>query len=300
MRWLAGLICMFFLAVPAAAQADVLCDFASGGDYAYQQRLWPFLGKYVRFPETVPRGGEGDDAARSVLGAQFTGIWADTPRQGWSVAFAPGPQDASTARAGIHDYLAARLSPDDVAYLDSTLNLFPVPYSEAELNAVRDAILEVAKANPGLISGIGNECNTSDAFRVGVGIIDAETPELRARVEQLLAPFGDKVRARYGVGYVTPDIGPAPSPPGPLQTAAKLRVGDYASLPRSSRCVRGERLGVKASNATVTLSVGARRAIAKPGKRAALRLTQRRTKVTVTVRLPDGRTAAQTLMYRRC
>ena len=257
--------------------------------YTYQQRLGPFLGKYVRFPDTVPRGGEADDAARSVLGGQFTGSWADTPRQGWSVAFAPGPHDAARARAAIHDYLAAHLSPDDVAYLDSTLNLFPVAYSEAELKAVH---AELTPYMPGLISRLGIVC--SDSFRVEVGIVDPETPELRARVEQLLAPYGDKVRVTDRVGYAIADMGSAPAPP----SRPAIRIGDYVSLPRSSRCVHGKRLGVKASNATVTLSAGARRAIAKPGKRAALRLTQRRTKVTV--KLSDGRSAAQTLTYRRC
>jgi hypothetical protein len=85
-----------------------------------------------------------------------------------------------------------------------------------------------------------------------------------------------------------------------VKAPAPVRLGDHVSLPRASRCVRGKTLGFKAKDATVTLVAGTRKATAKRGKRATLRLTRRKTKVTVTVTLPSGRAATQAFTYRRC
>ena len=87
----------------------------------------------------------------------------------------PG-HDAASARAAIHDHLAARLSADDVSFLDSTLFLFAVPYSEAELLPVLDTVARsVGRTN--LTSSWGIGCAVSDAVRVQLGIASPETPD---------------------------------------------------------------------------------------------------------------------------
>jgi hypothetical protein len=73
------------------------------------------------------------------------------------------------------------------------------------------------------------------------------------------------------------------------------------SRPGTGRCLRGAltvtaKRGVK----SVRLTAGKRHAAATAGKKARLTLKQRSTRVTVTVTLPDGRSASQKLLYKRC
>ena len=128
-------------------------------------------------------------------------------------------------------------------------------------------------------------------------------------VDGLLAPFGDKVVVVYGTNYgqMIPFRAPRRGPVPPIARRADrpvsrppLRFGDHVSLPRASRCIKGKTLGVKAHNAAVTIRAGTRTATAQPGRRVALRLKQRKTKVHVTVTHADGRTATQAFTYRRC
>lgn len=312
MRALTGLFLLgaAFAAAPSAALAadtPPMCDFTSGGDYSYQQRLGPFLSAVASSatpgaPPTVS-GGQAGDAARTVLGAQYVMLWADTQRQGWAVAFSPGTHDATTARVAIDAYLASRVSAADKDYLMGALTLLPTPYSLAELTAVQDALYPLG-AIPAFASGGGITCQHSDGVRVEVGIADPETPELRAQAEAWVAPYGDKVRLRFGVGRAVPAIGSTPIPTAPLETAKPaLRLRDHVALPATTRCVRGGTLTVKAAGQQVRklrLAAGARAAFGKPGKPAKLKLKARRTKVAVTVTLKDGRTATQTVTYRRC
>jgi hypothetical protein len=314
MRGVAVLMVIAAVAVvPGAARADEqpLCTLA--GDASYQSQLMPYLGSLPGVG-TPARAGI-IDAARSVLGSQYASSFMDNANQKFGVAFAPRPLDATAAAQGIHDYLAAIYTPADMTYLDTVIRLQAGPYSEADLNATRAAVVSVLEQNPGLFSGTGISCFASDAFRVEVGVNGAETPELRARVDALLAPFGDRVRARYGAlhGVAMPLPGVAvqiatgapttTTPPNDTTPAKALRVRDYVTLARTSRCVQGRRLTVKAAKTVKSIAVtaaGTRKLTLKAGKRGVLRLAKRTNKVTITVTLKDGRTATQTLRYRRC
>lgn len=300
-----------FAAVPTAAHAQgaTLCDFRSSGDHSYQLRLGPFLSPVASAavpgtPQTVS-GGEADAAARSVLGDQFVMLWADTHRQGWSVAFTPGTHDATTARAAIDAYLASRVSAADKDYLMSALTLLPTPYGKLELDAIVNALVPAVLDQSGILSGVGVSCEGT-RVHVAVSVIPQETPEVRARVEALVGGYGDKVSVRYGVPRPEPAIAPIgtapPLPPGIAETAKpSVRLRDHVSLPATARCVRG-RLTVKPGKDVrkLRLAAGSRKAFGKPGKPARLTLKARRTKVAVTVTLKDGGTATQTLTYRRC
>lgn len=313
MRALTGLLAVgaaLALAPSTARAADTpMCDLSPVGDIAYQQRLTPFL---TQSASTTPpggtvttSGGQAAAAAQSVLGPQYVLLWADTPRQGWTVAFSPGAHDATTARAAIRADLATRVSAQDVDYLDRTLTLLPTPYSRADLDAASAELAQQISATS-LVGSFGVGCSWSDAVRIEVGIADAESPELRAQAEALLAPFGDLVRVRYGVGRPVPAIGPVRPVPEILDTeppaAEAPRLRDHVTLPSTARCVRGGTLKVKAGTQVrkLRLAAGSRKAFGAAGKPAKLKLKARRTKVAVTVTLQDGGTVTQTFTYRRC
>lgn len=314
MRALTGLILVgaACAAVPgtAHAQGATLCDFRSSGDYTYQQRLGPFLSPLTSAaipgtPQTVT-GGQAGDAARTVLGDQFVMLWADTPRQGWSVAFSPGAHDAATARAAIDAYLASRVSAADRDYLMGALTLLPTPYGKAELDAIVNTLVPVAMDPGGILSGLGVSCEGT-RVHVAVSVIPQETPEVRAQVEALVGGYGDKVSVRYGVPRPEPVRAPIgstpPLPPGGVERATvPVRLLDHVSLPAAARCVRSGTLTVRAGKDVrkLRLAAGMRKAFGKPGRPARLKLKARRTKVAVTVTLADGGTATQTFTYRRC
>jgi hypothetical protein len=90
----------------------------------------------------------------------------------------------------------------------------------------------------------------------------------------------------------------------PIAVAPPVQIARYATVPRATRCVRGRAVGVRAANDTalrwVRLSAGKRGVTARRGKRAQLALKRRSTRVTLTVRLRDGRTGTQSFTYRRC
>jgi hypothetical protein len=309
------------VAVPSTARAEgeTLCDFTLPADSAeimrvsaFQARLSPFLSRITTATTPgsgvapVTSGAEADEAARSVLGNQFVMLWVDTPRQGWSVAFSPGPHDAASARAAIDSFLATRVSAADKDYLMGALTLLPTPYSKAELDAVVNALLPAVMDQTGILSGAEVSCVGTDVH-VTVTVIPQETPEVRAQVDALVAPYGDKVRLRFGVPRPqagTLLIGTAPElPPGgsaPAKPTPRLR--DHVALPATARCVRGGTLTVKPGKDVrkLRLAAGTRKVVAGNGKAAKLKLKARRTKVAVTVTLKDGRTATQTLTYRRC
>lgn len=294
-----------FAAAPTAARAadTPMCVVPSGAfDASYQERLGPLIteGMWVGGDPT-PRIGPGWQAATTVLGGQFVMHRLDPGRQGWAVAFSPGQYDASTGRAAIAAYLAEHASAADAAYLLDTLLLQPTPYSKADLDAVFAQVGEIMRTNAGLFSSAGVGCLLSDGVRVEVSVGTPDTPERRAQAEALLAPFGDKVRVVHGVSWAQAAVGQVPgiaeqSGPGQRPT---LKVRDYVTLPRTSRCART--VGAKARSGAdvkrVRLAIGKR---VSAGKHPRLKLKSKRSKVTVTVTLRDGTTAIENLTYRRC
>lgn len=263
-----------------------------GGPYEYQAALLPLLGN-----SSAPEGGP----LRAALGAQYALVWMDTPRQGWTVAIAPGLLDEAAARTAI----LAQFPAEHRAYLGERLTVVTTPYSEAQLRAAQNQI-SATLLGP-FVTGVGIGCNFSDAVRLQVSIGPDETLEIAAQAQALLAPFGDMVRIVYGIGPAVAMVGtveslPSASNPSPKDTARSPRVRSYVTLPVASRCVRGTSIGFRTRGdaKSVTLSAGKRRATATSGKRARLALRSRATKVKVTVKLRDGRTATETVTYRRC
>jgi hypothetical protein len=312
MRVLTGLLVLAAVAaVPSTARAEsepmcpyVPVDMAEAIEF--QRPLVPYISAMIAVPSGERRGGEAGDAARTVLGAQFVSLRIDNVRKGWTVAYSPGAHDATTARAAIREVLAARLDPAAVDYLDRLLLLQPTRYSRAELEPIQEQLFAVMQAEQGLFSMMAIGCGWSDAYRVEISVGDPETPELRARAEAHLAPFGDKVVVRYGTGWARaePGIVPGPPPSTPLpkpetQQRPTPKVREFVTLPRTSRCARtvGAKpragLGVK----RVRLQIGKR---ASAGKAPRIKLKSRRSQVTVTVTLADGSKAVEVLTYRRC
>jgi hypothetical protein len=186
--------------------------------------------------------------------------------------------------------------------MDAKLRLIAGAYSEADLLPVQAQVPAIAtETGWKLDAGIG--CTPTGDWGLTVtryGV--ASTPEVLAETEARFAPFGDRVHLRYCECVITPAALtlPAPQPaPSPAPQPAPIRVGDYVKRPVTSRCIHGRTLSVsvKAGAKSVRLRAGKRHA---SGKRARLALKQRTTRVTVTVTLRDGRTASQTLTFRRC
>lgn len=318
-------------AAPASAAAVPACALVLEGPYEYQVALTPFMADsspVVPAPPTPPRTrasaarlsstqeGGATAAAREALGAQFTMSWLSNPLQGWAVGMAPGPLDLAQARAAILDRLAARYSPEDVAFLASKLHVDPQPYSEAELKAVQAAVVaDLQAAGPGIAWGVGlGLCQLSDAIRVEVQLFQPATPENVARVRALLAPYGDRVA--FAVSPHGPPMpalsalpsggGPTPAPPG---TQATVGVGRYVSMARADRCIRTTRINVavrrerRASVALLTVRVNGRRRTvggARLRQPITIALKQRRTSVVVAVKLRNGLRGERAVTLTRC
>lgn len=289
-----------------------MCAFNTGGSTAYQAVLSLLVSPPTLHPQNVPLhpGGGASGAVEQALGAQRAILWLDTPRQGWTVAVAPGLLDLPAARAAILTALGERFSAEQVTYLDERLTLLPTPYSWAELTAVERQVPGLLP--PGLLSSMGISCDASDAVRLEIMIGPAGTPDVVAQVQAALGRFGDMVYVSYDHGFPTHPVGQVPAPPlapAPAPAPARIpaaapRIAEYVTVPRTGRCVRGRAVGVsvkkRADVRSVTLAAGKRRVTARSGKRARLALKQRSTRVTVTVKLRDGRAATKTLTYTRC
>lgn len=308
MRALTGLLVLAaFAALPPSANAqEPMCNLG-GGDMAariaFQNQLGPYMAK-VTATAGQTTGGEADEAARAVLGSQLAMLWLDFARQGWTVAYSPGSHDATSARAAVRSYLATRLDPAAVDFLDRTLTLLPTPYSKAELDALAPQMLALLQNGHHLFSSVGTGCQWSDGVRIQLGVVDPETPELRAQVEPLVAPFGDKVVVRYGQGRAYPAIGivtPPGQPPAQdrMQQRPTPKVREFIALPLTSRCARtvGARPKAGLDVKRVRLQIGKR---VSAGKHPRLRLKSRRSTVKVTVTLTDGTRVFEDLTYRRC
>ena len=104
-------------------------------------------------------------------------------------------------------------------------------------------------------------------------------------------------------GMCAPVVAMVPGPGIPAAPRA-LRLADYATLPRPSRCVRGRTIGVRVAKRSdvrsVTLAAGARKVFAKSGRRARLAFKGASMKVSLTVKLLDRRAVSQTYTFKRC
>ncbi|MDA0164158.1 hypothetical protein OM076_28045 [Solirubrobacter ginsenosidimutans] len=304
----AGLVAGLIAPSTAAAQAQPICPLADG-PYEYQAGLSLYAGTWWTGQEAHNPAGGVTGAAKRALGAQYTGFWFDTARQGLSVAFAPGPLDATTARAAIVRELAADFTPDQIAFVEPKLNLLQDEFSEAELNAAWQQVgATIVASGLDMTSSVG--CFGSGAWRVIVtrGLVPEATPEIRAETEALFASLGDKVFIEYqpGTTVVTALAAPAPTTPAPVAQSPfvnlpAVRVRDFVSRPATGRCLRGAlTVTAKRGVTSVRVTAGKRHATATAGRKARLALKQRSTHVTVTVTLPDGRSASQKLIYKRC
>jgi hypothetical protein len=342
---LAGLVSVALVPSAALAQSAPMCPLVPDDDpatYAYQRELSPLITPGAATDSDQPEypGGGAQGAAQEALGAQFVMLWLDTPRQGWTVAFAPGALDATSARAAIRQALQSRFDAAKLGYLDQRLTVLPTPYRIDELKPVQDQVAAIAQTDgAGFISGAGITCLSSDAVRVEVTLVPKETPETAARAQALFDRFGDLVRVRYGVPIPVAGVGTTPpsTVPGTVirgdggnldtpesainaprgtptsttrqsgtsgRNGTKLRVGAYAKWPKTSRCVRGRSIGIKAAKSetlkSIAIKAGKRTVTAKPGRTARFALRSRTTKLTVKVTLRDGRTATQTVTFKRC
>ena len=301
MRALTGLLVLAaFAAAPASARAqEPLCRLGTpdvSATIEYQKKLGPYLGASSAYG----RGGLATVAAEDVLGAQFTLLWADNYRQGWTVAYSPGPHDATTARAAIREHLAARLDAATVDYLDSTLLLVPTPHSLADLESVQAQVGSLVQGK-GLVASFGIGCGGSDGVRVEIRVV-GDSPELRAQVEALLAPFGDEVRVTYGHSAVSPAVAAPPLYTPRQEQRPTPKVRESVTLPRTSRCARTVAAKPRAGLGVerVRLQIGKRSASARGGKAARLPLKSKRSLVTVTIFVKDGLPVTEKLTYRRC
>jgi hypothetical protein len=305
---LAALTAVLVLPATAAARtADPVCQGSPDGSYQWQAAISKNFGPWWdRDGVHNAQGGAGGAASRA-LGGQFTGFGMDNGHYGWFVVYAPGPLDEAAARAAIRAEMAVELTPDAVSFMDAKLRLVAGKYSAADLDAVLAQIPAIVAAT-GWNLGYGTGCTPSGDWGLSVTRYGVkQTPEIVAQTEARFAQFGDKVHLSYSESVLAPAVGtvpagppatPSPTPPSAPEAESALRVGDYVKRPITSRCIRGGRLTVKATGgAKVRLRAGKRHA---SGKTARLALRQRKTRVTVTVTLPDGRTASQTLTFRRC
>jgi hypothetical protein len=303
----------------ATASAAAPCAPAQGTfDHSYQARLSPLADR-------------AQAAAQTALGAQFTMLWLDPARQGWTIGVAPGPLTVDQARDAIVALLHAAFSPDDAGYLAGTLLATPEPFSKAQLDAARQSITDdliAAHLGVGMSSGYGL-CTLSDGVRVEVMLFNDSTPEIQDRVRAIIAPYGDIVRLGISAGFPpspaagvgqapaptvrTPDPGTQEGAPGPGDRAAAqtFSLGHYVTLPSARRCVRGATVHIALRSATrgqvrsvgvATAASGRKRIVgAQRLKRPlAVALHGHRTALTVTVRLTDGRVGRRTITLTRC
>ena len=301
------------LTAPALAEAQTLCRSAANGPTEYQARLGPMVSGFV-----IDTGGHGNpppppastgvgagNLAREVLGAQFAGFWLSNALQGWVVAVAPGALDLAAARAAVTERVAARYTADEAAYLSERLHVDPHPYSDADLRATQEALSATLAAEaPGTYWAAAIACTLSEARRVEVSVFHPTTAEQYERITALLARFGDQVRAvRATSGSPTPA-----GSPGASSGARRVSFARHVRMTPAARCLRGRAVRITArtgSPAVRSLTVrAAGRSRTYAGRRLrkpiVVALRARRTKVTVTARLADRRSASRTVTYTRC
>ncbi|MDP1850204.1 MAG: hypothetical protein Q8K79_20625 [Solirubrobacteraceae bacterium] len=303
------------LTAPALAGAQTLCRSAANGPTEYQARLGPLVSGFV-----VETGGHGDappppastgvgagHLAAEALGAQFAGFWLSNALQGWVVGVAAG-LDPAAARAAVTARVAAHYTAEEAAYLSERLHVDPHPYGDADLRATQAAVSATLAAEaPGTYWAAAIACTLSDARRVEVSVFAPTTAAGYERITALLARFGDQVRAvRTSGGSPTPA-----GSPGASSGARRVSFLRHVRMTPAARCLRGRTVRIAripargGSPAVRSLTVRASgRSRTYAGRRLAkpifLALRARRTKVVVTVRLADRRSASRTVTYLRC
>ncbi|WP_028065779.1 hypothetical protein [Solirubrobacter soli] len=261
-------------------------------------------------------------SAETALGAQYGYFWMNDARQGWSVAVTPGTLDPTAAKAAIADEIRARLAPDQAAFVNERLSVWATPYTGAELQALAMPLLNALMTLDqgwglsGAISCVAGETpGVADGWRITATLYTGETEpstELVANAAAIAAPYGDKVRVNVikGDGRLSPGAATVAQPltptqqPAPATSVAAPKVARYASLPRTSRCLRGRTLTVKArrdaSLVALTVEAPARTVTLKPGHQVRVRLKTKRTKLTLKVTTRDGGSASRVFRFRRC
>ena len=301
------------LVAPALAGAQTLCRAAPNGPTEYQARLGPMVSGFV-----IDTDGHGDpppppastgvgagNLAREALGAQFAGFWLSNALQGWVVGVAPGPLDLAAGRAAVMERVNARYTAAEAAFLSERLHVDPHPYGDADLRVTQEAVNATLGAEaPGTYWASAIACTLSEGRRVEVSVFHPTTDEQYARITALLTRFGDQVRAARATS------GPPAitSTPGASSNVRPVSFARHVRMTPGGRCLRGRTVRISAragSPAVRSLTVrSAGRARTYAGRRLAraivVALGARRTKVTVTVRLADRRSASRTVTYTRC
>jgi hypothetical protein len=291
MKVLVGLVLAVLLVAPstAAAANGGPCAPSGDGPGEYQEPLL-IIGQ-ISDPDGV--AGDAEQAAVNALGGQFGGLWFSTPDQGWAIGVAPGPLTLAQAHDAVVSALGAYYTADEVALLDRTLYTYPQLYGYGELRAIQDAIAD-AWPDLGVGATIGVGCEDGeDAWRVQVELFNDSTPEVIARVQALIAPYGDRVRLLVREG------GP------PQEDSARRGVRSFVKAPKAKRCIRGDAIRIRVRRAArrwvkrVSVTVAGHRH--RVG-RTPLRLTLKRrvTRVRITVRLRTGEALRRTYTFRRC
>jgi hypothetical protein len=254
--------------------------------------------------------GDLQSAATTALGSQLNMVWASSGNA--DVGLSSGPLDAAAARTAILDQLRTKYTDDQLAPLGNALQIIPQLYSAAEIAdvlnagaaAFQSAGYTFTTAFPACVNGAWRA-----GFQVWTHDIDWTQDQMDA-ARAVVAQWGDEAVVTFLKSLPVADAGiGSPVPPTPVPPATKApvakapRVGDYVSLARASRCVRGKAITVKArKSATLkSLLVNARgkHTTLTAGKSMRVKLAKR-TKVKLTVTLASGSSASQTYTFSRC
>lgn len=300
------------LIAPPLAGAQSLCRSAANGPTEYQARLGPMVSGFVLDfshsdppPPPASTGVGAGNLAREALGAQFAGFWLSNALQGWVVGVAPGPLDPAAARAAVMERLSARYTAAEAAFLSERLHLDPHPYGDADLRATQEAVNATLGADaPGTYWASAIACTLSEGRRVEVSVFHPTTDEQYARITGLLARFGDQVRAARASSGPPAITGT----PGASSGVRPVSFARHVRMTPGGRCLRGRTVRIAARGGTpavrsLTVRAGGRsraylgRRLAKP---IVVALRTRRTRIAVTVRLADRRSASRTVTYIRC
>jgi hypothetical protein len=292
----AALVTVGLLVAPAtaAAQKGGPCVRDNDGPWQYQSRLNDLLAQ-----SDDPNSGEGyaEISVHEALGAQFGGLWYSTPDQGWAVGVAPGSLTLAQAHDAIVAELGTRYAGDDLADLVRMLYVYAQLYPEGELRAIQDELTDQLLAldlGVGWTLGVGCEYDGADAWRLVVELFNDSTPEIVTRVQELIAPHGDRVR------LVVRDTGPPE-----INDDSALTPRAFVRFARAGRCTRRATVRIRlrgrarqhVRRVTVTVA-GHKHRVGRRG--LTVRLNRKVTRVRVTVRLRSGQALRKTYTFRRC
>lgn len=281
----------------------------AAGSTDYQTALAP----YFAGASGALANGDAGTATRLALGSQFAGLWLSTLHQGWDVGLAPGPLTPDTARIAIITQLAQRFTTDQVVFLASHLTVDAEPFSDATLQTTQNNVMAALRMAGIYATAQYGVCTLSDAIRVEVTVDALPTAELQAQVAAVLAPFGDAVRFRFTTPPTAGGGSSATPPPTTTGTTATKTpsIASYVSMAGTARCVKAATIHVRAKPAKTSsissLKVAATgaRALTLTGSKlaggAAIKLTRKKTKVTLTLALKSGGgSAKRAYTFTRC